>query len=218
MPDKFTAMTPELHRYAIEHSASDEVLTALGEETAALGGISEMQMAPEQAALTTLLVRSLRADRALEIGTFTGYGSIAIARGLEPGGTLVTCDVSEEWTQVARRHWESAGLTDRIDLRIAPALETLTALPASEPFDFCFIDADKTSYPAYWEEAVRLVRPGGLIAVDNVFRGGEVVDPSADNESTVAMREVNETISGDDRVFAAMVGVADGLTLALRLG
>ncbi len=218
MPDKFTAMTPAIHAYAVEHSATDDVLEALGAETAALGGISEMQMAPEQAALTTILVRSIGATRALEIGTFTGYGSIAIARGLKPGGKLVTCDVSDEWTSIAEPHWERAGLTDRIDLRMGPAIETLRFLPDSEPFDFAFIDADKTSYPAYYEEAIRLVRPGGLIVVDNVFRGGEVVDPAADNEGAVAIRAVNDTIRDDERVFCAMIGVADGITLALKRG
>lgn len=216
MGDKFTEMTPELHRYAVDHSATDGVMEALGDETEALGGVSEMQMAPEQAALTTILVRSIGASRALEIGTFTGYGSLAIARGLPEDGRLITCDVSEEWTQIARRHWEAAGLTERIDLRIAPAIETLRGLDDSEPFDFAFIDADKPSYPAYYEEAVRLVRPGGLIAVDNVFRGGDVIDPTVENEGAVAIRELNDTIRDDERVFCAMISVADGITLALK--
>lgn len=218
MPDKFTVMTPELHRYAIEHSESDEVLRDLGAETEALGGVAVMQMAPEQGALTTLLVRAIGARHALEIGTFTGYGSLSIARGLPDDGLLVTCDLSEEWTAIARRHWERAGVAERIDLRIAPAIETLRALPAGEPFDFIFIDADKTSYPAYYEESMRLIRPGGLIAVDNVFRGGEVVDPAADNAGAIAVRELNDTIRDDDRVLPAMIPVADGITLALRRG
>ncbi len=216
MSEKFTEMSPELHRYAVAHSHVDEVLERLGEETAALGDVAVMQMAPEQAALTTLLVRALDADRALEVGTFTGYGSISIARGLRPGGTLLTCDVSEEWTEIARRHWGEAGLEDRIDLRIGPALETLRELDPAEPFDFAFIDADKESYPAYYEECVRLVRSGGVIALDNVFMGGEVIDPEADRPGVVAMREVNDRIASDDRVHAAMIGVADGVTLALK--
>lgn len=218
MSDKFTVMTPELHRYAMDHSSTDEVLEALGAETESLGGVSEMQMAPEQAAFTTLLVRSIGAKRALEIGTFTGYGSIAIARGLSGDGTLVTCDVSEEWTEIARRHWKAAGLEERIDLRIAPAIETLRSLPDSEPFDFAFIDADKVSYPDYYDEAMRLLRPGGVIAVDNVFRAGEVVDETDDNESVRAIRAVNDTIRADDRVICAMIGVADGIMLALKQG
>jgi caffeoyl-CoA O-methyltransferase len=216
MSEKFTEMSPELHRYAVEHSHVDEVLERLGEETAALGDVAVMQMAPEQGALTTLLVRALDAGRALEVGTFTGYGSISIARGLRPGGTLLTCDVSEEWTEIARRHWREAGLEDRIDLRIGPALETLHELDPGEPFDFAFIDADKESYPAYYEECVRLVRPGGVIALDNVFMGGGVIDPEAGRPGVVAMREVNDRIASDNRVHAAMIGVADGVTLALK--
>ena len=216
MSEKFTEMSPELHRYAVEHSHVDEVLERLGEETAALGDVAVMQMAPEQGALTTLLVRALDAGRAIEVGTFTGYGSISLARGLRPGGTLLTCDVSEKWTEIARRHWREAGLEDRIDLRIGPALETLRELDPGEPFDFAFIDADKESYPAYYEESVRLVRPGGVIALDNVFMGGEVIDPEADRPGVVAMRQVNDRIASDDRVHAAMIGVADGVTLALK--
>ena len=216
MSEKFTEMSPGLHRYAVEHSHVDDVLERLGEETAALGDVAVMQMAPEQGALTTLLVRALDAGRALEVGTFTGYGSISIARGLRPGGALLTCDVNEEWTEIARRHWREAGLDDRIDLRIGPALETLRELDPREPFDFAFIDADKESYPAYYEESVRLVRPGGVIALDNVFMGGEVIDPEADRPGVVAMRDVNDRVASDDRVHAAMIGVADGVTLALK--
>ncbi len=216
MLDKFTQMSAELHRYSVEHSASDDVLRALGEETESLGGIATMQMSPEQAAFFTVLLQATGARRALEIGTFTGYGSIAIARGLGEGGKLVACDVNEEWTAIARRHWEAAGVADRIELRIAPAIETMRSLPSDEPFDFCFIDADKTGYPDYYEEAVRLVRPGGLIALDNVFRGGEVVDPSADNDGARAIRAVNDTVAADERVIAAMLPIADGVTLALR--
>lgn len=216
MGEKFTVMTGLLHRYAVEHSSIDTLLEELDAETQALGGASEMQMAPEQGALTTLLVSAMGATRALEIGTFTGYGSISIARGLAPGGRLLTCDISEEWTALARRYFERAGLAEQIDLRIAPALETLRSLAEDEAFDFAFIDADKTGYPAYYEECMRLVRPGGVIAVDNVFRGGEVVDPSADNEGAQAIREVNDAIRDDDRVLNAMIGIADGVTLALK--
>lgn len=216
MGEKFTEMSDELHRYAVAHSHVDDVLERLGEETAELGGVAVMQMAPEQAALTTLLVRAIGARRALEVGTFTGYGSIAIARGLEPGGSLLTLDVSEEWTEIARRHWHEAGLEDRIELRLGPAAETLRGLDDSEQFDFAFIDADKEGYPVYFEECVRLVRPGGLVALDNVFMGGEVIDPETDRPGVLAMRDVNDLIAGDDRVFAAMIGVADGVTLALK--
>ena len=217
MAEKFTPMSAELHRYAVEHSRQDEVLRSLDAETAALGDIAVMQMAPEQGALTTLLVRAIGARRALEIGTFTGYGSISIARGLAGGGRLLTCDVSEEWTAIARRHFERAGVAGQIELRIGPALETLASLDPSEPFDFAFIDADKVSYPDYYEQSLRLLRPGGLVMVDNVFRGGEVIDPAADDDGVRAIRELNDRIATDPRVEpVAMVGIADGITLALK--
>jgi predicted O-methyltransferase YrrM len=154
MPDKFTEMTAALHRYAVEHSDRDELFKELAQETDELGGVAVMMMAPDQGALTTVLVRAIGARRALEIGTFTGYGALSIARGLPDDGYLLALDVSEEWTEIARRYFERAGLAERIELRIAPALETLRGLEASDPFDFCFIDADKESYPAYYEEAL----------------------------------------------------------------
>ena len=217
MPEKFTEMTAELHRYAVEHSDRDDLLRELAEETKGLGGIAVMMMAPEQGALTTLLVRAIGARRALEVGTFTGYGAISIARGLPPDGHLLALDVSEEWTAIARRYFERAGLSDRIELRLGPALETLSGLDADDPFDFAFIDADKESYPAYYEEALRLLRPGGLIAIDNVFRRGTVLDPDDREPATLAVRELNDRIAADDRVLTAMIGVADGITLALKL-
>jgi predicted O-methyltransferase YrrM len=216
MTDKFTEMTAALHRYAVEHSDRDELLRELAEETDGLGGVAVMMMAPEQGALTTLLVRAIGARRALEIGTFTGYGALSIARGLPEDGHLLALDVNDEWTAIARRYWERAGLADRIELRLGPALETLASLPAGDPFDFAFIDADKESYPAYYEEALRLLRPGGLMMVDNVFRRGTVLDPEDDDPATLAVRELNERVVSDDRVFSAMVGVADGITLALK--
>jgi caffeoyl-CoA O-methyltransferase len=217
MGEKFTPMSAELHRYMVEHSRQDEVLRSLDEETAALGDVAVMQMAPEQGALTTLLVRAIGAERALEIGTFTGYGSISIARGLAGGGRLLTCDISEEWVEIAKRHFERAELAERIDLRIGPALETLSKLDPSEPFDFAFIDADKVSYPDYYEQALRLLRPGGMVMVDNVLRGGEVIDPDAGDDGVRAIRELNGRISTDSRVEpVAMIGVADGITLALK--
>jgi caffeoyl-CoA O-methyltransferase len=217
VPEKFTEMTAELHRYAVEHSDRDDLLRELAQETEGLGGVAVMMMAPEQGALTTLLVRATGARRALEIGTFTGYGAISIARGLPADGHLLACDVSEEWTAIARRYFERAGLSDRIELRLGPALETLSGLDADDPFDFAFIDADKESYPAYYEESLRLLRPGGLLAIDNVFRGGAVVDPENEEPATVAVRELNDRIVSDGRVLSAMVGVADGITLAIKL-
>jgi caffeoyl-CoA O-methyltransferase len=234
MPDKFTALTPELHAYLIAHSptAADPLLERLAAETAELGDIAVMQTAPEQAALLQLLCGAIGARRAIELGTFTGYSAIAIARGLGPDGKLIACDVSEEWTAIARRYFAEAGLEERIELRIAPALETLGALTAGEPFDFAFIDADKPSYPAYWEAVVELVRPDGLILVDNVLYGGEVVEErrpaepgamrpwaigSDRSESLDGILKTNELIAADSRVESVMLGVADGITIARRL-
>jgi caffeoyl-CoA O-methyltransferase len=219
--DKFTRMDPALHRYAVAHcSGLDELLLELAAETErAAGEMSIMLTAPEQAAMMTVLVRATGVRRALELGTFTGYGSIAIARGLAAGGNLLTCDVNEEWSAIARRYWSRAGLEDRIELRLGPALETLESLPRAEPFDFAFIDADKPNYPAYYEHCVELVRPGGMIVVDNVFAGGAVTGEAGDGmseESVQAIRETNDRVAGDDRVLSAMIGVSDGITLALR--
>ena len=222
MPEKFTQMTAALHRYAVEHSGGrDTLLRELEEETEREAGeMAVMLTAPEQAALMSLLVRAIGARRALELGTFTGYGSIAIARGLPTDGLLITCEVEERWAEIARRYFERAGLAPRIDLRLGPALETLGALPASEPFDFAYIDADKGNYPDYYEECMRLVRPGGLIAIDNVFYGGEVLtdrDRSERGEHAAVMRRLNEMVSADERVFATVLSVADGVTLALKV-
>jgi predicted O-methyltransferase YrrM len=217
MPDKYIALTPELYEYVVEHGArQDDVLGRLAEETRELGEIAIMQIAPEQGAFMTVLVRAMGAQRALELGTFTGYSAICVARGLGEGGTLVTCDISGEWTEVARRYFEEAGVADRIDLRLGPALETLRAMPADEPFDFAFIDADKTEYPDYYEECLRLLRPGGLMMLDNVLRGGGVLDAGDDDPRTVATRDVNDRAIADERVDVAMLGVADGLTLAVK--
>jgi caffeoyl-CoA O-methyltransferase len=222
MPDKFTQMNVSLHRYVVEHSSGqDELMDRLAAETErAAGRMAIMLTAPEQASLITLIVRAIRARRALELGTFTGYGSIAIARGLPEDGTLLTCDVNEEYTAIAQRFWEEAGVADRIELHLGPALETLASLPGSEPFDFAFIDADKPNYPAYWRSCVELTRPGGLIMVDNVFAGGAVADGGEEGmseESVAAIRETNELIAADERVESAMLGISDGVTLARRL-
>jgi predicted O-methyltransferase YrrM len=218
MPDKFTAMTPELHAYAVEHSAHrDELMQRLIEETEqAAGEMAVMQTAPEQAALLTVLVRAIGADRALELGTFTGYGTIAIARGLPEDGYLLSCDISDEWARIAERYVAADGLSDRVEIRLGPALETLRELPRSDRFDFAFIDADKPSYPAYYEQCVELLRPGGLLVVDNVFRGGSVVDPDAEDESVRAIRELNQRLSTDQRMISATVGVADGIAVAVK--
>jgi caffeoyl-CoA O-methyltransferase len=218
MPDKYTALTPELYGYTVEHGArQDDVLRRLAAETEReLEDIAIMQIGPDQGAFMTLLMRLMGARRALELGTFTGYSAICIARGLPDDGLLVTCDLNDDWTGIARRYWDEAGVADRIDLRLGPALETLRELPSDEPFDFAFIDADKSEYPDYYEECLRLLRPGGLVMLDNVFRGGAVLDPDDDDPRNVATRVVNERIAADERVDAAMLPVADGITLALK--
>lgn len=210
-------MTPALHRYVVQHGArQDEVLRRLAEETAALGSVAVMQIAPDQGALLTLLVRSIGARRAIEVGTFTGYSAISIALGLPDDGRLLCCDVSEEWTAVARRYFREADVERKIDLRIAPALETLRSVPSSDRFDFAFIDADKSSYSSYYEEILRRLRPGGLMAIDNVLWGGRVADPADQSATTVIMRALNERIAIDERVDLALVPIADGLTLTRK--
>jgi caffeoyl-CoA O-methyltransferase len=203
--------------YADAHTAPpDELQRRLIAETAALGRVSGMQISPLQGAFMELLVRAIGARRALELGTFTGYSAICVARGLTPDGTLVTCDLNGEWTAIARRYFEEASVAERIDLRLGPALDTLRELPTDEPFDFAFIDADKAEYPDYYEECLRLLRPGGLIMLDNVLRGGQVADPADDDPRTLATRDVNDRAIADERVEVAMLGVADGITLALK--
>jgi caffeoyl-CoA O-methyltransferase len=217
VPDKFTALTPELYGYVVEHGArQDDVLRRLAAETEELGDIAIMQIAPEQGAFMTVLVRAMGARRALELGTFTGYSAICIARGLGEGGELVTCDLNGDWTRIARRYFAEAGVADRIDLRLGPALDTIRELPADEPFDFAFIDADKAEYPEYYEECLRLLRPGGLIMLDNVLRGGQVLDVASDDARTDATRVVNDRAIADTRVDVAMLGISDGITLALK--
>jgi predicted O-methyltransferase YrrM len=192
------------------------VLTALRGETASLPN-ANMQIAPEEGAFLALLVRLLPARRIVEVGTFTGYSSTAMALAQPEGGRIVCCDVSREWTDIARRAWTDAGVADRVDLRLAPAVETLDGLLASgesDSYDLAFIDADKESYDAYYERALRLVRSGGLIAIDNVLWSGRVTDASDHDESTEAIRALNTKIAADERVDVVMVPIADGVTLA----
>ncbi|HEY3725058.1 MAG TPA: O-methyltransferase [Acidimicrobiia bacterium] len=207
-------LSPAIHEYLVAHGTPpDAPQRALIEETAALGGISMMQIAPEQGAFMTLLTRIVGARRAVEVGTFTGYSALCIARGLPPDGRLLCCDVSEEWTSVGRRFWEQAGVADRIELRIAPAVETLRSLPRDESIDLAFIDADKPSYAAYYEELLARLRPNGVILVDNVLWGGSVAEEDPKDENRVAIRAFNDMVATDDRVDAAMIPVGDGLTL-----
>jgi caffeoyl-CoA O-methyltransferase len=215
---KYTVLDDSLFGYLLAHRTPDDaVLDDLRKETAGLEQAG-MQIAPDQGTLLRLLVSAIGARQAVEVGTFTGYSSICIARGLAPGGRLLCCDVNAEWTAIARRHWQRAGLLDRIELRLAPAAETLRALPPDPVLDFAFIDADKTSYSVYYEELLRRLRPGGLIAVDNVLWGGAVVQPDKQDADTNAIRRFNDAIVADARVDSVMLGVADGLTLVRKQG
>jgi len=214
---KSLGLSPELHAYLVAHgSPPDPVLDSLARETQALGPISIMQVAPEQGALLTLLVRLCGAHRAVEIGTFTGYSALCLARGLPDDGRLLCCDTSEEWTAIARRHWEKAGVLEKIELRIAPAIETLRALPKSPHLDLAFIDADKVSYIDYYEEILARLRPGGLVLVDNVLWGGAVADPEVSEANTVAIRRFNDHVAADRRVDSVMLPISDGLTFARK--
>ena len=195
----------------------DAILRELATETAErYPNEVSLQVAPELGTFLTLLTRVSRGRSGLELGTFTGYSSICIARGLGPGGRLLCCDVSEEWTSVARKYWEKAGLSDRIELRLGPALDTLRSLPEEEAFDVAFIDADKIGYPQYWAEVVPRVRSGGVIMVDNTFSHGRVLDAGNDNPSVIAVRAMNDQAAADERVELIMLPIGDGLTLAFK--
>jgi caffeoyl-CoA O-methyltransferase len=209
---------PAVAAYVAAHTTQpDEVLRDLRDETlAALPDRAMMQVSADQGALLTLLTGLTDATVAIELGTFTGYSAISIARGLAPGGTLLCCDVSEEFTAVARRAWDRAGVADRIELRIAPALDTLRSLPADEHVDLAFIDADKPSYPAYWDELVPRLKLGGLLLVDNTLWSGRVADPAADDATVAVMREFNDKVAADDRMLSYILPVADGLTIARK--
>lgn len=212
-------LSPAVHEYLVRHGTPpDDVQRALIEATQALGGVSLMQIAPEQGAFMTLLARSIGARRAIEVGTFTGYSSLALARGLTEDGRLLCCDVSEEWTKIARAHWERAGVAHKIELRIGPAADTLRSLPPDPIWDLGFIDADKAGYATYYEEILKRLRPGGLVLVDNVLWFGRVADPAAQDSDTVAIRAFNEKVASDPRVDCAMLPVGDGLTLLRKRG
>ena len=210
-------LSDELNAYLEQFGVREpEVLRRLREETAQMPE-SQMQIAVEEGALLALLVQLIGARQIVEVGTFTGYSSTAMALALPPGGRIVCCDVSKEYTDVAVRAWAEAGVADRVELHLAPAVDTLDALlgrGGAGTFDLAFIDADKGSYAAYYERALRLVRAGGLIAIDNVLWSGRVAEPANQEESTLAIRALNAAIAADERVDVAMVPIADGLTLA----
>jgi caffeoyl-CoA O-methyltransferase len=211
-------LSPQLHAYLLAHSApADPVLTDLADETARRFPASAgLQIGPEQGTFMTLLTRIAGAADAVEVGTFTGYSSICLARGLAAGGRLLCCDVSEEWTSLAREYWRRAGVADRIELRLRPAIETLRALPAGPSLDLAFIDADKPGYIGYWDEIVPRVRAGGIILVDNTFFGGQVIDAADQGASVQGIRDFNDHAAADDRVELVLLPIGDGLTLARK--
>lgn len=212
-------LPPDLHAYLLQVGVREHpALSRLRAETDGLPQ-AEMQIAPEQGALLALLTELVGARRCLEVGTFTGYSALAVALALPPDGRVLCCDVSEEWTSIARRHWDAAGVGDRVDLRLGPAISTLDDLLAqgeTDGYDFAFVDAAKTEYAAYYDRLIRLVRRGGLIAFDNVFQDGAVARPGNDDPDVRAIRDLNAALAADERVSLAMVPVADGLTLARR--
>ncbi len=215
---KNPTLTPELYEYVLAHNPPlDPVQRELVEVThSRYADVAGLQTAEEQGPLLAFLVRLVGARRIVEVGTFTGFSTLSMAQAMPSDGRLITCDISEEWTALGREAWTKAGVADRIDLRIAPALETLRALPDDEPWiDLSFLDADKENYLPYWEELVRRTRPGGLVVVDNTLFHGKVVDPGATGPAA-AIREFNDRVLADDRVEPVLLTVADGLTLARR--
>lgn len=210
-------VNPALSDYLLAHATpADAVLRDLAAETQEAVPGTTMQISHDEGAFLSMLVRLTGARRAVEVGTFTGYSSICIARALPADGRLIACDVSEEWTAIAHRYWERAHVTGKIDLRIAPALETLRALPAGESIDFAFIDADKTGYAAYYEELLVRLRPGGLIVLDNTLWSGRVADPADDHPSATAIRALNDAIVADPRVDTVLLPMRDGVTLVRK--
>jgi caffeoyl-CoA O-methyltransferase len=212
-------LSEALHDYVVAHSSPpDEILHDLADETQRqFGAEAGMQIGSEQGTFMTLLAELTAAKNAVEVGTFTGYSSICVARGLAAGGRLLCCDISEEWTSVARRYWARAGLADRIELRVGPAAETLAALPAGTTFDFAFIDADKTGYVTYWDLIVPMIRPGGVILVDNTLSHGRVVDLTEQGDNVQGIRRFNAHATADNRVRLVLLPIGDGLTLARKL-
>lgn len=219
MSNRTINLDDDLYRYLLDVAVrEDDVLRRLREETAGLE-MARMQISPEQGQFMRLLVKIIGAQRTLEVGVFTGYSTLCVAMALPPHGKITACDVSEEWTGIARRYWVEAGVDTKIDLRLAPALETLAALEASnqrETYDFAFIDADKPNYSAYFEHCLALVRPGGLIGVDNTLWSGRVIDSADQSADTIAIRELNESLIADPRIDLCLLTIGDGLSLAMK--
>ncbi|MGE0096011.1 MAG: class I SAM-dependent methyltransferase [Alphaproteobacteria bacterium] len=212
-------LTDTLHEYLVANSVREPVLLArLRAETKPLE-MAGMQISPEQGQFMRLLVELIGAKRTIEVGTFTGYSSLAVALSLPADGRIVACDVNREWTDIARRYWAEAGVAGKIDLRLAPARDTLDAMIAAGEnghYDFAFIDADKKNYDAYYERCLQLIRTDGLLAIDNVLWNGKVIDPSTHDEDTSAIRALNAKVAKDERVSVSLVPIGDGLTLARK--
>ncbi|MEO1095556.1 MAG: class I SAM-dependent methyltransferase [Cyanobacteria bacterium J06638_28] len=219
MSNRTLGLDAELYNYLLRVSLREHpALAALRDRTATYP-MGQMQIAPEQGQFMALLIKVLQVKKALELGVFTGYSALAVALALPPDGRLVACDISEEHTTIAREFWEEAGVQDKIDLRIGPALETLDALiaeGAADSFDFVFIDADKRNYDAYYEKSLVLVRTGGVVAIDNVLWYGRVADPTVTNQRTERIRDFNQKLHKDERIDLSLVPIGDGLTLAVK--
>ena len=216
-PSQFLALTPKLYEYLVAHGHNgDPIRAELAAETAKLGQISTMQIAAEQGTFMAILAAAIGARSAVEVGTFTGYSALCVARALPADGRLLCCDVNEQWTGIGRRYWERAGVANKITLKLGPAADTLKAIPASHSFDFAFIDADKSSYAIYYEEILKRLRPSGLILIDNVLWKGAIVDEAIKDADTLALRALNDFIAKDTRVEAVMIGFSDGVTIVRK--
>lgn len=210
-----TAIDADLAQYVRDHAwGRDEAVRRVEDATAGMGDLVALQTAPEQAAFLELLVRLVGAKRAIEVGTFTGYGAIRIARGLADGGSLLCCELDPGRAAIARENVDAAGVGDRVEIRVGPAIETIRELPEESALDFAYLDAEKTGYPDYYDELVARLNPGGLLAIDNVFMDGRIVKP--EDEGTIAVAGLNDRILTDERVESVMLGMTDGLTLVRR--
>lgn len=219
MSNQSIGLEPELYDYLLSVSLREHPVLAELRQVTAQHAMGQMQISPEQGQFMALLVQLANVQRALEVGVFTGYSALAVALALPPTGRLIACDVSEEYTAIAQKYWQQAGVADKIDLRLAPAVETLQILidaGETNTFDFAFIDADKSNYDTYYEQALQLVRSGGLIAIDNVLWYGRVADPTVTDNRTQKIRALNQKLSQDDRIDLSLLPIGDGLTLARK--
>jgi len=220
MSDQFLTLNDKVYQYILDVSLREpELFQQLRDETSKLSS-SVMQISPDQGQFMAFLAKLINAKRAIEIGVYTGYSAMVVANALPDDGELIACDINEEWTTLAKTYWEKAGLSHKIKLKIAPANETLDQLiqdGEENKFDFAFIDADKTGYDQYYEKCLKLIRPGGLIVIDNILQGNRVVDESNQDKATIALRELNKKLLIDERVDISLLPVRDGLTLARKI-